>query len=264
MTIDVLWTPLELEGAPIQEGTAVLVDVLRAATSIAAAIHNGARSVVPASSTEEALRIANSIGRREALLCGERRGLRIEGFDLGNSPAEFSPETVKGRTVVMTTTNGTQVLAAMAAAREVYIAGLVNLGAVAARLADLDGDVLIVCAGREGRVSAEDALCAGLLVEACLARGPRARRGKRRRASEVELGDGAVAVLALAKQHTPVAAEFLRRTAAGRALERIGHADDIERCARIDSIPVLPVFSDRRIVAGRSDRSGDGVRTGTA
>ncbi len=261
MTIDVLWTPAELDVAPVQDRTVVLVDVLRAASSIAAAIQNGARSVVPASSAEDALRIANSIGREETLLAGERGGLPIEGFDLGNSPAEFRREIVAGRTVVMATTNGTRVLAALAAARAVYIAGLVNLGTVAERLARLDEDVTIVCAGREGRVSADDALCSGMVVEACLGATARARKGARAR--DVGLGDGAIAALALAERHAGDP-EFLRRTAAGRALERIGHGDDVERCARVDSIPVLPVFSDRRIVAERSDPPRSGVRTGTA
>lgn len=244
MKIDVLWTPHELEHVAVQDRTAVLIDVLRAATSIITAIHHGARSVVPAASTEEAMRLANSLGRGEVLLSGERGGLRIEGFDLGNSPAEYSPDVVDGRTIVMSTTNGTRVLASMAAARRVYVAAFANLNVVAGRLRETEDDALVVCAGRAGRVSVDDALCAGMLVEACTGRIQREHGGT---VSEAELGDGAIAALALAQELAPVTVEFLRATAGGRGLEEIGQGDDIELCARVDSMPKIPVFLDRKI-----------------
>lgn len=259
MTIEVLWTPAELDQLPVYEFSAVVVDVLRAGTCVATAIHHGARSIVPAASTEAALRIANALGRHEVLLCGERQGERIEGFDLGNSPAEFSVEAVDGRTIVMTTTNGTRALTALAGAPTAYVAAFVNLGAVARALSESEGNVLIVCAGRSGRVSAADALCAGLLVEAYLD----VRR--KRKPNAGTLGDGAVAALALAREHAPVSAEFLRATAGGRALELMGHGADIETCARIDSVPVVPVYRKRQVTrldgvavssAGARKRSG--------
>jgi 2-phosphosulfolactate phosphatase len=250
MKIDVLWTPLELERAPpIQERTAVAVDVLRTGTCVAAAIHNGARAVVPAESIEEALRISNSSGRDGALVCGERQGARIEGFDLGNSPAEFKSEVVHGRTIVMTTTNGTQTLTAMAGAGVVYIAALVNLSRIVAALRSAEADPLIVCAGCEGRVSLEDALCAGLMVEAL--------SKKRKKSIGAELGDGAQAALALARELSPLSVKTLRSTAAGRALEKIGQGADIELCAQLDSIPVVPVLRDHQIV-GLEPSAGSG------
>lgn len=238
MKIDVLWTPSELEDLPLVDRTGVVIDVLRAATTVAAAIHNAARTIVPAESTEDALRIANSIGRDQVLLCGERGGVRIDGFELGNSPAEFTAEAIGDRTIVMTTTNGTRALTAMASAHVVYLAALVNLTAVARRLED-GADPLIVCSGREGRVSADDALCAGLLVDAFLKR--------RRKKKDIALSDGAIAALALARQHASDTPAFLRDTAAGRALEAVGLGDDIEFCARVDSIPVVPVFREHQI-----------------
>jgi 2-phosphosulfolactate phosphatase len=254
MKIDVLWTPSEIEQIPVQERTAVVVDVLRSGTSVATAIHNGARAVLPAGSIEEAMRIANSLGRRDVLLCGERQGVRIDGFDLGNSPAEFGRETVGDRTLVMTTTNGTQALAALSTARAVYVAALVNLSAVAGVLRETAGDTLIVCAGRRGRVSIEDALCAGLLIEVLLKR--ERRKGSAR--ATVDLGDGAIAALALAHEHGPVDAEFLRRCEAGRALEEIGQGSDIEICAGIDSIPDVPALRDRQIVRLEATRGPGG------
>jgi 2-phosphosulfolactate phosphatase len=243
MKIDVLWTPSELEIVPVHNRSTVVVDVLRSGSTVATAIHNGARAVVPAASIEEALRIANSIGREDVLLCGERQGIRIEGFDLGNSPAEFSGGVVGDRTIVMTTTNGTNVLTSLSAARAVYVGALVNLTAVAKRLKQDDSEPLIVCAGRGGRVSVEDALCAGLLVEAYLKRDRRKGSAK----TAAELGDGAVAALALAREHAPVSARFLRETAAGRALEKIGQGGDIKLCGNVDAIPEVPVLRERQI-----------------
>jgi 2-phosphosulfolactate phosphatase len=239
MRIDVAWTTAELEHFNLHERAPVVVDVLRAASSIATAIHNGARAVLPAESIEEALRIANSIGRRDVVLCGEREGEPIEGFDLGNSPSEFTRQAVGERTLVMTTTNGTRALAAAAGPGPSCVAALVNLGAVSTRLLDGRHDPLIVCAGRSGRVAAEDALCAGLLVMSLLERGGQSQA--------IELGDGAIAALALAERHSPVGTDFLMRTAAGRALAAIGAAEDVALCARVDALSVVPVLAERQI-----------------
>jgi 2-phosphosulfolactate phosphatase len=140
----------------------------------------------------------------------------------------------------MTTTNGTNALMALAGAGEVYVCALVNLGVVAKQLKQCGVDPLIVCSGRGRRVSVEDALCAGLLVEACT-------KG-RKRSGKPELGDGALAAVALAREYAPVTAKFLRLTAAGRALEAIGQDEDVEICAKLDSIPAVPVLHDRQIV----------------
>ena len=238
--IDVVWTPGELEDMAVQERPAVLIDVLRASTTMTVAIHNGARAVVPVASTEEAMRIANSLGREEVLLCGERGGVRIEGFDLGNSPAEFAPDIVRGRTIIMTTTNGTRTLKRMTQANAVFVAAFINLTPAARALASTDGEPLIVCAGREGRVGVEDALCAGMLLDKWLTR-------RRKKPEKTELGDGAIASLALARAHAPVDAEFLQRTAAGRALEQVGLGSDLELCAQIDKVKEVPVLRENQI-----------------
>ncbi len=238
--IEVLWTPAEIEAANVLDRPGVLIDVLRASTTMTTAIHNGARAIVPVESTEEAMRIANSLGRDDVLLCGERGGVRIEGFDLGNSPAEFGPEVVAERTIVMTTTNGTRTLKQMAGAGQVFIGCFNNLSAVASAMIETNGDLLIVCAGWESRVAADDALCAGMLIERWL-------KKRRRKPSSAELDDGALAALSLARQRGPVSVEFLRETAAGKALEAVGLGDDLERCAQIDSVKEVPVLRDSQV-----------------
>ena len=131
MKIDVHFEP----AAPLPDltgSTVVVIDVLRATSSVVEALVNGARGVYPAPSTEEAIKLASSLGREDTILCGEARGLKVEGFDLGNSPQEFSAETVAGKRLVMSTTNGTRALFLVEDAVRVLICSFTNLSAVAA------------------------------------------------------------------------------------------------------------------------------------
>jgi len=149
-------------------GIAVVIDVLRASTTIVTSLARGATAVLPRRSIEEAL--AAAAERPGAVLGGERGGLKIAGFDLGNSPLEYSADRVAGRAVVITTTNGTAALAACHQAADVLVGAIVNRAAVAAtarRLAAERGcDVHLVCAGTDGEVTAEDLLAAGAILDA--------------------------------------------------------------------------------------------------
>ena len=110
MRIDTYFTVPEVDGASLAESAVVVIDVVRATTTIIEALANGARAIFPTESTEEAVRLASSLGREDSLLCGERKGEKIEGFDLGNSPAEFTREVVEDKKLVMSTTNGMRAL----------------------------------------------------------------------------------------------------------------------------------------------------------
>src|SRR5690606_1745888 len=140
--------------------TVAVIDVLRASSSIAAALHEGARTIIPLDGADEVITRAKSYDRREVLLAGERRMLPVTGFDLGNSPHEYTRELVEGKIVLLTTTNGTTALMAVHNARETIVMSYVNfsVGAevLAAALRD-GGDVTIICAGRERQFSLEDA-----------------------------------------------------------------------------------------------------------
>lgn len=239
MRVDVLWAPCELSAVSLEGRTAVVVDVLRAATSILAALEAGARRAIPAESTEEALRIADSLGRSEVALCGEREGKRIDGYDFGNSPLEFTPETVRDRILVFDTTNGTRAIRAAASAGRVQAACYRNVGA-AAEAAAAGDPVVVACAGRSGRVSFPDVLCAGILVRRLEERGT------------VELGDGARAARSLAESTGPPTAGLLAETEWGRRLVEIGCTEDLEFCARLDSSPAAPVLREEGFVLERS------------
>lgn len=234
MKATVFLTLRELDGAALQDQTAIVIDVLRASSTIVAAIAAGAQAIYPVESTEEAMKLAGSLGREEALLAGERKGLKIEGFDLGNSPREFNPDRVAGKKIVMTTTNGTRALLAASSAQRVLVGSMLNLSAVARAVADAP-HVALICSGRAGRFSIDDALCAGMLLARLVAAG-----------EPVELEDAGRAALALAGAFGADAG-FLGGTAAGRALAEIGLGEDVAWCARVDVHEQVPELIDRMI-----------------
>ena len=240
MTLDVLFTPAGLTPAEAQGRTAFVIDILRATTTMCAALAHGARAIIPAGSTEEAIRLAQTIGSADVLLAGEKDCVRIPGFQLGNSPLEMTEAAVRGRTLVVTTTNGTRALLACQGAAAVYAACAANLGAAAERAREAlerEGGLLIVCAGRGGAFALEDAYCAGRLVEAALG-DSRPRRG---------LSDAAIASLDLVRRYGRGWERPLARSRAGRELTRLGFRADLLDAARVDAYPVLPHFHERRI-----------------
>jgi len=234
MRARVRFTVPELDPAELGGATAVVIDVLRATSTMAAALAAGARGIYPTATTEEAIALAQSLGREDTLLCGERRGERIEGYDLGNSPAEFTPEVVGDRRLVMNTTNGTRAFLAVEAAERVFAASFVNVSAVARRLDGVE-DLLIVCAGREDVFGLEDAVCAGALLRELADAGA------------AGLDDAAHAAYVLAGRFPP-GTDFLTGTEAGRQLVEIGLGADLEWCARRDALDIVPEMRDRAIV----------------
>jgi 2-phosphosulfolactate phosphatase len=217
----------------------LVIDVLRASTTIATALANGAKAVIPLDSTEEVVTRAKAFDRGEVKLAGERQMRPIPGFDLGNSPLEFTRETVEGKTVLLSTTNGTGAISAIQGARDVVIGSYVNFSAVLAMVrAALRGgnDIAIVCAGREKQFSLEDAACAGRYVHHAA-----------RRLSNVSLNDAALAGMLIDRRYTDNLLRLFAASAHGRALADAGYGDDLTACAAIDSYPVIPIYQDRQI-----------------
>lgn len=233
--VNVFFTPARLSTAAAG-CTAVVIDVLRATSSIVEALANGARAIFPTDSIEHAMELRASLDREGTLLCGERKGLRIDGFDLGNSPSEFAGDAVADKQLIMTTTNGTRAFQAAQGADRILAASFLNLGAVADALAE-DRRVVVVCSGKEGRFSLDDAICAGHLVRRLLAGGG---------AGDAELDDSALAAVRLAGELGP-SEEIFGATAAGRALVEVGMGADLGFCAATDKHGIVPVLQDRAI-----------------
>jgi 2-phosphosulfolactate phosphatase len=240
MTLDVLFTPAGLTLAEVQGRTVFVIDILRATTSMCAALSSGAKAILPVASTEEALRLAQTLGSDDVLLAGEKDCRRIDGFQLGNSPREMTEAAVRGKTLVQTTTNGTKALLACQGAATVHpvCAGNLTLAAERAREAlEREGGMLVLCAGRGGAFSLDDAYTAGRLIAATLD-APKGRRG---------CNDAALASLDLVRRYGDEWERPLRRSRAGRELVRLGFADDVADAARLDAYPVLPTFHERRV-----------------
>lgn len=232
MKVQVFLTPAEVDPAAVLEATVVVLDVVRATTSMVEALANGARAIYPTASTEEAVRLASSLGRDDTLLCGESRGLKVEGFDLGNSPGEFTRDVVEGKRLVMSTTNGTVSLTRVHEAPRVLVGAFTNLGAVAAAV-DGDPTLVLVCAGRQGRFGLDDALCAGHLL--------------RRLTGDRVMNDGARAVWELAGVMAPDPST-LAPTEAGVAVASVGLEADLLVCADVDRHQVVPELRDQALI----------------
>lgn len=246
MRVDVVFGGAGFTSADVAGRLVAVIDVLRASSSIAAALANGARAVVPLDSSGDAVERAKAFERSDVRLAGERKMLPIPGFDFGNSPAEFTREAVEGKTVIMTTTNGTAAIMSAQGARDVVIASYVNYTPVLAMLrAALRGgtDITLVCAGRERQFALEDAGCAGRYVYSVS-----------RRVSGVELSDAAQACVLIDRKYGDRVLDLFDASEHGRALRNAGFGSDLMACAAVDSYPVIPLYQDRQITKLGPDR----------
>ncbi len=239
MRVDVVFGAAQLTPTLMAGRVVAMIDVLRASTTICVALQSGARAVIPLESADEVLTRSKGFDRKEVRLAGERKTLKIPGFDFGNSPREYTREAVEGRTVIITTTNGTAALAAVQGARDVVVASYVNLTAVSALLRTaLRGgtDVTIVCAGRDRQFSLEDAACAG-----------RYARLIGKRLNSVELNDAARSAMLIDRRYGDRLTTLFTDADHGKILIEAGFSADLEICAEVDSYPVIPIYHDRQI-----------------
>lgn len=229
MRIDVAATPDGLDPASVAASTVLVIDVLRASTCIVTALANGCEAIVPVASPEEARRRAAELGG--ALIAGERRGEPLAGFDLGNSPLEFTRGRVGARTVVMTTSNGTRALVAARGAAAVGVAAFVNQAAAAAWALAEGRDVLLLCAGERGARSLEDYVCAGMLAEWLTAADPAATP-----ATEAERAMGA------ARPYGKEIGRLAQDSPWARHLAAVGRGRDLAACLALDTRALVPVY----------------------
>jgi 2-phosphosulfolactate phosphatase len=234
MKIEVFFTPGQVDEDSLRERNVVVVDILRASTTIITALSNGAKEVVPTATVEGAVKIATALHAGSTLLCGEREGIRIDGFDLGNSPNEYTSDKVEGKTLVFSSTNGSVALTKGKYACALIVGGFVNLSEVVNFLKISEVDISIICAGKLNAFCLEDALCAGMMTSKLV--------GKKIRT--FDLSDSAFAVVELHKSLGTNLLKSLQDSEHGRYLTEIGFGEDLKVCSQIDSIPVLPLMED--------------------
>lgn len=238
MKIALFLTSVPVDKAELEGYNVVVIDVLRATTSICAALAAGARGVVPTATSGEAGDMRAKIGPELVVLAGERNGVKIEGFELGNSPAEFTPETVEGKLVIMTTTNGTLALRRATGGHRLLAGSLVNVSKVAEAIAADQRDLRLVCSGREGHFSIEDTICGGMLIHQLVTQ----------HGIEVELNDAGSLALLLYRTNKSAIRQAIAQGEHGRFLTSIGFSGDVQLATDVDSLPILPVLRDGRLV----------------
>jgi 2-phosphosulfolactate phosphatase len=221
-----LWR--KLNARQLATSTCVVIDVIRATSTIVAALAHNADGVQAVAGLDEAF--ALKAQNPDVLLAGERKGQALPGFDLGNSPEDFTAQRVMGRPIVLTTTNGTQALAACRGARAVVTASFLNLDAVATRLREIGPPWIILCAGCNGEFGVDDAIVAGALAEA--------------------LGHEDDPFAFLYRSVRGDLKETLMGSDAGRELIKVGLEKDIPFCAQRSVFPIVPTLDADGVLRG--------------
>jgi len=232
--VDVYLTPMHLEEMHLKDKNVVVIDVLRASSTVAAALKNGAKEIIPVNSVESVVKISSSLYGDVTLRAGERNGRMIEGFNLGNSPLEYSKEIVKGKSIILLTTNGSAAMVKGRYAKNLIVAGFVNLSTVVEFLNGLASDFIIICAGKEHRFCIEDTVCAGKIIN---------RLREKLVNDELVTDDAGIAAAALDKAAGKNILAMLKGSEHGRYLTEIGFGADLKVCGGLDSIPILPLLS---------------------
>ena len=238
MKIDLILASGIKTNRELHEKTVVVIDVLRASSTIITALANGCVDLLPVAEPGDAAFINRQIGAC-CLTGGERNGLKIPGFDLGNSPLEYTAEAVGGRQIILTTSNGTQALLEAHNADEILIGSFLNAERTSSYLAT-NSEVVFFCAGSNGEPGLEDLLCAGLMTEQLLAGGV-----------EAELTDGAklglITYRYLLSGPKAKLADVLRQSLHAKRLIDIGFSADLDYCAQSETRPCLVRYQDGRI-----------------
>ncbi|WP_168119255.1 2-phosphosulfolactate phosphatase [Paenibacillus sp. HB172176] len=214
--------------------TAIVIDVLRATSTITAALAAGASCVIPA----ETVMDAKGLQQEGDILGGERFCKKIAGFHLGNSPLEYQPSLVEGRRIILTTTNGTRAIHKSLRADHVLAASLLNAEACAKLAIELRRDLVIVCAGTNDDFAMEDGLCAGLLID-CL----RSLAG-----IPVEVNDFGEAMHSMYRFKAECIEQSLISCASGKRLSKLGLQEDIVACSLVNSCSHVPRLVDHKLI----------------
>jgi 2-phosphosulfolactate phosphatase len=240
MRIDVSFLPEEFQGKSEHADSVVVIDVLRASSSVITALGNGASGVIPAASREEALEIGRGQKGKNVLYCGEKDGYKIKGFDLGNSPQEYTSETVRDKTLIFVSTNGSRLMVrTVREKRPLFIAGFLNATAAAERVMKSGGNCLLACSGREGRYSLEDTVCAGMLASVM----------QRISGSDPGMSDEARSAVVLYRHFADDLLGMAKSSLHGAYLTGLGLGADISYCVSMNRFKTVPVYQKGALCA---------------
>lgn len=222
----------------LKDKNVIILDVLRATTTMTIALANGAKEIIPTENIGTAVRVAKGSG--QSLLCGERNGKIVDGFNLGNSPLEYTPEVVKDRSLIFSTTNGTLAIIKSKFAKHCLLCSFINISAIVDYVNSINEDFIIICSGKLNDFCLEDAVCAGLLLS-------RLNAGR-----NLEMKDAEIAVINLCNDlamllNVPSQDKILRLfhlSEHGKYLASLGFEKDLEVSSVIDSYAYIPIFKN--------------------
>jgi 2-phosphosulfolactate phosphatase len=233
INVDVFFTSQSLQEDTLRGKTAVVIDVLRASSTITTALSNGARQIIPVEDMGEASKLQRTIDSDAYLLCGEKDGKKIDGYDYGNSPLEYTKEAVEDKTIIFNTTNGTKAIKKTGVALQSYIASFLNMAAVAEKLASHDNEIVLICAGWKGRISFEDSLLAGALIHS-LGNGELPQNAK----------DGAKVAFGLFEKYGDDISGIVKQSDHAQRLKSLVSEEEIEYCCQLNKFDIVPEYRD--------------------
>jgi 2-phosphosulfolactate phosphatase len=231
--IDVFMSVPSFQEDDMRGKTVIIIDVLRAGSTMVTAIQNGAKGIIPVANMDMAGKISQNLNSPQYLLCGEKDGEKIEGYHLGNSPLEYSREMVEGKKIILNTTNGTKAVKKAAIAEEVIIGSFLNLNSVVEKLKTANNEIALVCAGWRGRLSLEDLLCAGNIIYELYGD-----------TLPANASDGALIAFGLYEKFGDDIEAAVKTSNHARRLQGIIDQKDILYCCNRNVVDVLPILND--------------------
>jgi len=247
--IDVFASASSISDEDVRNKIVVVIDVLRSSSTIITALINGAKEVIPVEDMSAAGKIAQNLDSSRYLLSGEKDGITIDGYHLGNSPFEYDEDVVKGKTLILTTTNGTKAITKAQFAKKVIIAGFNNADAVVEELKKHNGEIAIICAGWKTRISLEDQLCAGYIIRK-LMQGVLPDNAR----------DGARMAFVISEKYENQITEIVHLSNHAMRLIELGFEEDIAYCSQLNSTTVIPVLKEGTLINDNGSEKSNTVR----
>lgn len=235
MKVDIIISADDIIESKIEGKIIVVIDMFRATSVIVTALNNGCREVRPYLTIEETLEYSKKLNRDEYLLGGERRAVKIEGFDLSNSPLEYTRELVDNKIVLMTTTNGTRTLTKSANAERILIAAMINAKAVAKKLLEINREVVIINAGTNGNFSMDDYICSGYIINEML-----------KINNTLDLTDIAKTANIIYESNYEIMS-YVKEATHYSVMKSLGLDNDIEYCTKKSIINIVPEYKNGKI-----------------
>lgn len=240
MNIDVIISADYVTPNKIKDKTVVVIDILRATSVIVTALKNGCKDVIPVLTVEEAKNIANK-NRDNYILGGERNALKIDGFDCSNSPLEYTKDRVLGKTIVLTTTNGTKAINKSIGAKNILISALINAKSTSQRVVDINNDLVIINSGTYGEFSIDDFICSGYLID-CISNIKR----------DIVLSDIAKTAQFIYSKNKDIVG-FMREASHYNRIKKLNLEKDLKYCMQKDITTIVPEYFNGRILDARNE-----------